>query len=45
MAYYQSFVSSVGSTPRIELNRMTRELPASVALKGEFNNPLSECEG
>ena len=40
MAYYENVVSSVGSTPLIKLNRVTAGLPATIALKGEFNNIL-----
>jgi ABC-type sulfate transport system substrate-binding protein len=40
MACYENIVFSVGSTPLIKLNRVTAGLPATIALKGEFNNPL-----
>ena len=44
MAYYENVVSSVGSTPLIKLNRVTAGLPATIALKGEFNNPLGSVK-
>ena len=44
MAYYENVVSSVGSTPLIKLNRVTVGLPATIALKGEFNNPLGSVK-
>jgi cysteine synthase A len=44
MAYYGNVVSSVGSTPLIRLNRITEGLPATIALKGEFNNPLGSVK-
>ena len=44
MAYYENLVSSVGSTPLIKLNRVTAGLPATIALKGEFNNPLGSVK-
>jgi cysteine synthase len=44
MAYYESIVSSVGSTPQIKLDRVTAGLPATIALKGEFNNPLGSVK-
>ncbi len=44
MAYYENVVSSVGSTPLIKLNRVTAGLPAMIALKGEFTNPLGSVK-
>lgn len=44
MAYYENVASSVGSTPLIKLNRVTAGLPATIALKGEFNNPLGSVK-
>jgi cysteine synthase len=44
MAYHENVVSSVGSTPLIKLNRVTAGLPATIALKGEFNNPLGSVK-
>ena len=44
MAYYENVVSSVGSIPLIKLNRVTAGLPATIALKGEFNNPLGSVK-
>ena len=44
MAYYENIVTSVGRTPLVRLNRLTEGLPASIALKGEFNNPLGSVK-
>jgi cysteine synthase A len=44
MAYYENVVSSVGSTPLIKLNRVTAGLRATIALKGEFSNPLGSVK-
>jgi len=44
MAYHENVVSSVGSTPLIKLNRVTAGLPATIALKGAFNNPLGSVK-
>src|SRR4051812_10385322 len=44
MAYYENVVSSVGRTPLIRLNRLAEGLSASIALKGEFNNPLGSVK-
>jgi cysteine synthase len=44
MAYYENVVSSVGSTPLIKLSRITAGLLATIALKGEFNNPLGSVK-
>lgn len=44
MAYYDNVVSSVGGTPLIKLNRIAEGLPATIALKGEFNNPLGSVK-
>lgn len=44
MAYYQDVVGAVGRTPLIKLNRITKGLPATIALKGEFNNPLGSVK-
>ncbi len=44
MAYYDNIVASVGRTPLIKLNRLTGDLPATIALKGEFKNPLGSVK-
>lgn len=44
MAYYENVVASVGATPLIKLNRVAEGLPATIALKGEFNNPLGSVK-
>lgn len=44
MAYYDNVVSSVGNTPLIKLNRIADGLPATIAIKGEFNNPLGSVK-
>jgi cysteine synthase A len=44
MAYYQDIVASVGRTPLIKLARVAAGLPATIALKGEFSNPLGSVK-
>ena len=44
MAYYPNVVETIGHTPLIRLNRITADLPATVALKGEFENPLGSVK-
>jgi cysteine synthase A len=44
MAYYTNVVSTVGRTPLIKLNRVGEGLPATIALKGEFSNPLGSVK-
>ncbi|HRJ74123.1 MAG TPA: cysteine synthase A [Terrimicrobiaceae bacterium] len=44
MAYYDNVVSSVGGTPLIKLNRIAEGLPATIAIKGEFSNPLGSVK-
>ncbi len=44
MAYFENVVASVGATPLIKLNRISEGLPATVAIKGEFNNPLGSVK-
>ncbi len=44
MACYENIVSTVGRTPLIKLNRIAADLPATIALKGEFNNPLGSVK-
>lgn len=40
MAYHPDIIASVGRTPLIKLNRVAADLGATIALKGEFFNPL-----
>lgn len=44
MNYHQSLISTVGRTPLIQLNRLTKDYPAKVLLKGEFFNPLGSVK-
>ena len=41
---YNSIVETVGRTPLVRLNRITAGLPATVALKCEFFNPLGSVK-
>ena len=44
MPVYPDIISTVGRTPLIKLNRITAGAPATVALKGEFFNPLGSVK-
>ena len=44
MPVYPDIISTVGRTPLIKLNRLTAGLPATIALKGEFFNPLGSVK-
>jgi cysteine synthase A len=44
MAYHPNSVESVGRTPLIRLNRIAADVPATIALKGEFHNPLGSVK-
>lgn len=44
MAYFENVVTSVGKTPLVKLNRIAEGLPATIAIKGEFNNPLGSVK-
>jgi len=44
MPVYPDILSTVGRTPLIKLNRLTAGLPATIALKGEFFNPLGSVK-
>jgi len=44
MAYFENVVTAVGKTPLIKLNRIAEGLPATIAIKGEFNNPLGSVK-
>ena len=41
---YNSIVETVGRTPLVRLNRITAGLPATIALKCEFFNPLGSVK-
>jgi cysteine synthase len=41
---YQNIVETVGRTPLVRLNRVTRGLDATIALKCEFFNPLGSVK-
>lgn len=44
MAYYENIITTVGRTPLVKLNRITEGLPATIAVKGEFSNPLGSVK-
>lgn len=44
MAYYSSILETIGRTPLIKLNRISQGLNATIALKGEFKNPLGSVK-
>lgn len=44
MPISSSIIDTVGRTPLIKLNRIAQGLPATVALKGEFKNPLGSVK-
>jgi len=44
MAFHSSIIESVGNTPLILLKRLSEGLGASIALKGEFENPLGSVK-
>jgi cysteine synthase len=44
MPVYSDIISTVGRTPLIKLNRIAAGAPATVALKGEFFNPLGSVK-
>ncbi len=44
MAIHPDIVSTIGKTPLIKLNRLTSGLHATVAVKGEFSNPLGSVK-
>lgn len=41
MPIAQSMVSTVGNTPLIRLNHLTKDLDAEILVKAEFFNPSS----
>lgn len=44
MSYHSSITDTVGRTPLIRLNRIAAGLPATIALKAEFKNPLGSVK-
>ncbi|MFA5192770.1 MAG: cysteine synthase A [Verrucomicrobiia bacterium] len=44
MSVYPNIISTVGRTPLIKLNRIAADAPATIALKGEFFNPLGSIK-
>jgi len=44
MSYYSNIIESVGRTPLIRLNRISSGLAATIAVKGEFKNPLGSVK-
>lgn len=44
MAFVSSIIESIGRTPLVKLNRLSAGLPATIALKGEFKNPLGSVK-
>lgn len=44
MSYHSNIIESVGRTPLIKLNRLGADAPATIALKGEFKNPLGSVK-
>jgi cysteine synthase A len=44
MSYYANIIESVGRTPLIKLNRISEGLPATIAIKAEFNNPVGSVK-
>ncbi|WP_395740954.1 cysteine synthase A [Prosthecobacter sp.] len=44
MSYHQSIVDSIGRTPLIKLNRIAAGVNATIALKGEFKEPLGSVK-
>ena len=44
MAYHTSILETIGQTPLVRLNRITAGLDATIALKGEFKNPLGSVK-
>ena len=44
MPYFSNIVETIGRTPLVKLNRIAAGLPATIALKGEFKNPLGSVK-
>lgn len=44
MLLHQNIIQSVGNTPLVKLNNITKDLPAEIYVKCEFMNPLSSVK-
>ncbi len=44
MSYFSNITEAIGHTPLIKLNRITSDLGATVAIKGEFKEPLGSVK-
>lgn len=44
MSYHANIIETVGRTPLIKLNRISEGLPATIAVKAEFNNPVGSVK-
>ncbi|MFZ4773908.1 MAG: cysteine synthase A [Terrimicrobiaceae bacterium] len=44
MPIHQNILGTVGRTPLIKLNRIAAGVPATIAIKGEFSNPLGSVK-
>ncbi|MFA7343649.1 MAG: cysteine synthase A [Terrimicrobiaceae bacterium] len=44
MPIHQNILGTVGRTPLVKLNRIAAGSPATIALKGEFSNPLGSVK-
>ena len=44
MPVYQDITNTIGRTPLVKLHRITAGLPATIAIKGEFFNPLGSVK-
>jgi cysteine synthase A len=44
VAQHESILTTVGHTPLVRLNRVAAGLPGTIALKGEFANPLGSVK-
>lgn len=44
MSYYSNIIEAIGRTPLIKLNRISAGLGATIAVKGEFKEPLGSVK-
>ncbi len=44
MSFHPNIVETIGATPLVRLNRIAAGLPGTIALKGEFKNPLGSVK-
>ena len=44
MAIYNDIIETIGNTPIVRLNRLSKDLPGNVALKLEFYNPAGSVK-